>query len=389
MPKPSEINEQKQENLTEINVSKDVTNSNIIVGNHNTVVVQQIEKVFIPGRAPLPPSLVVGREDDLLALKARLISGKQDSMNLQVITAIRGWPGVGKTTMVSVLACDKDIIEKYADGVLWVSLGQAPDVQSGLATWGRALGIDDIHREKTVEDAARRLSAVLRNKRMLLIIDDVWVDAHAIPFKIGGSECAVLITTRANSVAQVLAGTPNNIYRLNVLTEEKSLELLNKIAPDVVKRHKKDCVELSRELEGLPLALQVAGHLLNVEAGYGFSVVDLIQRLQDGRKILEAQAPIDRMDLASGIAPTVAVLLQQSTDRLDEHTRDCFAYLGVFAPKPATFDLAAMQVVWQVKDPKPIVRNLVDRGLLEPVNDTSRFQMHALLVAHAKSLLQD
>jgi hypothetical protein len=367
-----------------------VSGNGIIIGNQNTVLIQQTAKAFTSGRAPLPPSLVVGRDDDLQALKARLISSeKHGSMNLQVITAIRGWPGVGKTTMASVLACDKGVIEKFPDGVLWVSLGQEPDIHSNLAIWGRALGIDNILKEKTVEDASRRLSAVLRNKRILLIIDDVWADAHAIPFMIGGTECSVLITTRANSVAQSLAGSPGNIYRLSVLTEEKSIELMIEIAPEVVKKYPDACKELVQELEGLPLALQVAGHLLNVEASYGFSVVDLLQELRNGKKILESKAPIDRMDLANEITPTVAVLFQQSTDRLDEHTKNCFAYLGVFAQKPATFDLMAMKAVWQVDDPKPIVRSLVDRGLLEPVQETGRFQMHALLVAHAKSLLGD
>ncbi len=55
--------------------------------------------------------------------------------------------------------------------------------------------------------------------------------------------------------------------------------------------------------------------------------------------------------------------------------------------RPATFDLAAMKAVWQVEQPEPIVRTLVDRGLLEFVQEIGRYQMHALLVAHAKSLL--
>lgn len=71
---------------------------------------------------------------------------------------------------------------------------------------------------------------------------------------------------------------------------------------------------------------------------------------------------------------------------LDPYTRDCFAYLGVFASKPATFDLDAMSSVWQTEDPRPVVRELADHGLLEPAGD-GRFQMHALLVQHARSLL--
>lgn len=103
--------------------------------------------------------------------------------------------------------------------------------------------------------------------------------------------------------------------------------------------------------------------------------------------MIEAQAPADRVDVATQTIPTVAVLLQKSTAMLDEQTLECFAFLGAFAPKPATFDLDAMKFVWQVDDPKPFVRTLVARGLLEPVVEIGRFQMHALLVTHAKALL--
>jgi hypothetical protein len=140
-------------------------------------------------------------------------------------------------------------------------------------------------------------------------------------------------------------------------------------------------------LEGLPLAIQVAGHLLQGEANLGFSVIDLLADLRAGVRLLEADAPADRVDLARETTPTVAALLKKSTDVLDPYTRDCFAYLGPFAPKPGTFDLAALRAVWKMEDPKPIVRILVERGLLEPVPETGRFQMHALLVMHARTLL--
>lgn len=340
-----------------------------------------------PGSAPPLPSLVIGREDDLRNLKARL--GLTGEASLQVLTAIRGWPGIGKTTIAAVLAHDPDITTAFPDGVLWASLGQKPNLFSELATWGRALGTDNLLRAETLEEATAQLTAMLRNKRMLLIIDDVWESEHAVPFTVGGRGCATLITTRENKVAQALAPTANDIYKLPVLSDEKALELLQALAPSVVKDFPAESRDLVHELEGLPLALQVAGHMLNVEASYGFGVTDLIQELREGAAILEAQAPADRTDLANETTPTIAVLLQRSTDRLDELTRDCYAYLGVFAPKPATFDLAAMKAVWQVEQPEPIVRTLVDRGLLEFVKEMGRYQMHALLVAHAKSLLTE
>src|SRR6185436_9605381 len=97
-----------------------------------------------PGSAPPLPSLVVGREADIRILKERLIwpANKPHSTKIQVLTAIKGWPGVGKTTIATMLAYDQDIMEKYSDGILWVSLGTDPNILSSLASWGRALGID-------------------------------------------------------------------------------------------------------------------------------------------------------------------------------------------------------------------------------------------------------
>ena len=46
----------------------------------------------------------------------------------------------------------------------------------------------------------------------------------------------------------------------------------------------------------------------------------------------------------------------------------------------------AMVAVWEVDDPRPTIRALVDRGLLEQVDQ--RFQMHSLLVMHARELLE-
>ena len=95
--------------------------------------------------------------------------------------------------------------------------------------------------------------------------------------------------------------------------------------------------------------------------------------------------PADMADLLKQTTPTVAALLHKSTDRLDAVSRERFAILAPFAPKPATFELKDIAAMWNMDDPKPTVRLLVDRGLLEPAG-SARFQMHALLVAHARSL---
>lgn len=338
--------------------------------------------------APPPPGLIVGREADLAELKARLVisTGTKSTESVQVLTAVRGLPGVGKTTITIALAHDPDVTRVFPDGVLWVSLGQSPNLFSELVVWGQVLGIENLQWSQTLAGASTQLRALLSEKRMLLIVDDVWEREHVIPFDVGGSKCAMLVTTREKSIADNLAPTPSAVFTLEVLTDEKALELLRMLAPSVVEQHVQECLALAGMLEGLPLALQVAGRLLHVEASYGFSITDLLAELREGERLLEKQAPTNRFDLDNGATPTLRVLLKKSTDRLDPATLDCFALLGSYVPKPATFSLEALKEQWHVDDPKPFVRVLVDRGLLERRSD-GRFWLHALLKMHARSLL--
>jgi hypothetical protein len=121
------------------------------------------------------------------------------------------------------------------------------------------------------------------------------------------------------------------------------------------------------------------------EAELGLGVDELLAELAEGTRILEENAPADRTELTTQTTPTVAALFKHSTDRLDEETYERFALLGIFAPKPATFDSGAIAAAWGVEDPKPTLRKLLSRGLVEPASN-GRFQMHAVLAVHAKSL---
>lgn len=339
------------------------------------------------GIVPAPPRLFIGRDEAMCDLKARLIvKSTQETPATQILTAVRGWPGVGKTTLAAALAHDAEIWSAFPDGILWTSLGQSPNLLTELAAWGYAVGSPEIEHYKTIETASRHLAALLSDKRFLLIVDDAWAAEHAVPFRVGGRGCAMLITTRLATVADSL-GTPSQVYRLGVLADSVAVELLEILAPTVVARDYPAALELARTLEGLPLALHVAGRLLDVETRRGLGTGDLLAELRaDTARILSASAPADMADLVSMTTPTIAALLQKSSSLLTPETRDRYAYLGAFAPKPATFDLAAMAAVWGGSDPRPTIQALLDRGLLEAV-EPGRFQMHALLVTHAKSLL--
>jgi hypothetical protein len=301
---------------------------------------------------------------------------------------MRGWPGVGKTTLVNALANSPEVLAAFPDGLLWAAVGESANPLAHLTRWAQDLGSSGA--PKTVDEAQMSVRALLAKKRALLIVDDVWDPVTAAAFKVGGPQCSLLITTRMTDIARSIAATPAEVYVLGQLSDENAAQLFAQLAPQVAAQHPVEARRLALELEGLPLAIRVAGRLLEAEARMGWGILNLLEEFAGLQRMLGETAPDDRFDQATGTVPTVSHLLKQSTDRLDSVTRDRYALLGAFAPKPATFDLDAMQAVWEAGDPldaRATARTLADRGLLEPIIGTGRFQVHALLVAHARSLL--
>jgi DNA-binding SARP family transcriptional activator len=335
------------------------------------------------GVMPTLPALVIGRETALREIKRRLGMAEAPA---RLITVIHGWPGVGKSTTVAMITHDDEIARQFPDGILWTSLGETPDLLGALRSWADALGIEEAAQAARVEDLSLLITSRVRGQRLLLVIDDVWNLEHAKPFRVGGQHCATIMTSRLFDVAAALAPTSADVYRLPVLSEDASLALLAELTPETVREHPAEARLLVNDLEGLPLAIHVAGRLLHAEYHMGWGVKHLLEDLRSGAGLLQAHAPTDMLGVERSTSPTVAALLNRSTDMLSAEDRRCFALLGLFVPKPATFHLDAVAAAWDMADPRPIVRRLVSYGLLEPVSG-GRFQMHALLVMHAQTLL--
>lgn len=335
------------------------------------------------GVMPTLPALVIGRETALREIKRRLGMAEAPA---RLVTVIHGWPGVGKSTTVAMITHDDEIARQFPDGILWTALGETPDLLGALRGWADALGIEDAAQVARVEDLSLLITSRVRGQRLLLVIDDVWNIEHARPFRVGGQHCATIMTSRLFDVAAALAPTSSDIYRLPVLSEDASLALLAELTPETVREHPAAARRLVNDLEGLPLAIHVAGRLLHAEYHMGWGVKQLLEDLRSGPGLLQAHAPTDMLGVERSTSPTVAALLNRSTDMLSAEDRRCFALLGLFVPKPATFHLDAVAAAWDMADPRPIVRRLVSYGLLEPVSG-GRFQMHALLVMHAQTLL--
>jgi hypothetical protein len=366
--------------------------------NDQTKPVSTVESTTLVGAFPIKPALFIGRKKDRAFLKERLFRepGHPCNEGLSNRTIIRGWPGVGKTTLVSELIYDSEVIETFSF-IFWATLDRKPNLYNLLNDWCRSTGIP-LFQDWTLDDARSLLTTRLLKERALVVLDDVWDFAAANALTIGGPGCAILYTTRLPAVAEELAPRPGqDVYKLDELTEAESIELLHSLAPTIVDTHRQACLELVSAVERLPLALEIAGRQLQFRMNRGHSVEGFLQELRnDTAQLLSMRLPSRLASLLTDVKnPTVLSLLRKSTDLLDTETRKFFAGLGVVvAPKPVTFDLDCMAAVWDVPEPKAqlVANTLVDVGLLEYAGELfgqHRYQMHDLLVQHARTFFEE
>ena len=164
-----------------------------------------------PFQAPPLPTYYVDRPEYSSELKKQLLTESLDVRAL-VVTAIHGLGSIGKTTLATALAHDKDVQAYFSDGILWATLGQKPDILSLLSGWVQAL--DDYNFKPTsIEAASSHLRTLLYDKAVLVVVDDAWNQKDAPAFNVGGARCQVLVTTRDKALARLLGA---KIYTLDV-----------------------------------------------------------------------------------------------------------------------------------------------------------------------------
>src|SRR5690606_11547749 len=137
-------------------------------------------------------------------------------------TALKGAGGFGKTTLAAALCHDEDVQTVFDEGVLWVTLGEKPNIVNALTKLYRALtgenpGFVDI------EEGANQLAEKLVDADVLLVIDDVWDMAHLRPFLRGGERVARLVTTRFSNIAVAASAA---LLEVDEMTPDESVQML-------------------------------------------------------------------------------------------------------------------------------------------------------------------
>ena len=208
----------------------------------------------IPFMAPDLPEGYVERPRLIEHLLGLLID-KPHEHSVAINITLYGAGGLGKSTLAVALCHEEDIIGSFDDGILWVTLGQNPNIQDSLTKLYAALsGLRPGFVDK--DDAAFYLSEKLEDKNCFIVIDDVWDPAHLEPFMRGGRSCSRLITTRNFEIA----AETSRVEIDQMSTSEAVQMLISRFSemPTELNPFK----ELARRLGYWPLLLELANAAL-------------------------------------------------------------------------------------------------------------------------------
>src|SRR6516164_4937735 len=139
--------------------------------------------------APDMPERFIPRPRKFEHLIAQLADPKHENL-VAITTALQGAGGYGKTTLAIALCHDDRVMDAFDDGILWITLGQNPNVLGELTKLYKALTGDQLAFVDE-KDAELKLREKLENRNCLLVMYDVWQRSRLEPFLQGGKKnCA-------------------------------------------------------------------------------------------------------------------------------------------------------------------------------------------------------
>jgi predicted ATPase/transcriptional regulator with XRE-family HTH domain len=291
---------------------------------------------------------LVGRADELETIVRRLTV---EGVRLLTLT---GPAGVGKTrlaleTVAALASKAAEAARPFPDGIGWVDLSSIRDPRDVLTAIGRACSLTDTGQPPLDE----RLSTYLQERAVLLVLDNfeqvLPIAAATLANLLGACpRLALLVTSRVPlqvrweqtvriaplAVPDLSAALPPVDKLLAVPSVEffvgrararrAGFELTNARAPLVA--------ELAVQLDGLPLALELAAARLDV-----LSLPTLVQRLGDRLQLLASEAP----DLPAR-QRSLDAAVGWSYDLLSAPERRLFRCLGVFVGRVALNAITAV-----------------------------------------------
>ncbi|GLU05080.1 hypothetical protein SLE2022_221990 [Rubroshorea leprosula] len=219
------------------------------------------------------PSRVFGREEDVSKIVSLLVDSS-NQQDLPVITIV-GMPGLGKTTLARAVLENDKIGELFGENKMWVCVSENFNVKRILVEMlksisGSSSGDGDIGSNDNV---MKDIQTKLEEKNYLLILDDVWNEERLKWEELRScllgisknKQSRVLVTTRLDNVASLMAVTDEHIHRPRQLTKDECWAIItqrafgNNSVPEELEEIGK---QIAGKCNGVPLVAIIVGATL-------------------------------------------------------------------------------------------------------------------------------
>ncbi|XP_034704518.1 putative disease resistance RPP13-like protein 1 isoform X3 [Vitis riparia] len=327
----------------------------------------------LPSSSLKDDSVVYGRDEIKEELVKWLRSDKETAAanNVIDVMSIVGMGGSGKTTLAQLLYNHKRV-KKHFHLKAWVCVSTEFHVIGVTKSILEAIGCKPTS-DASLDLLQRQLEDKLGNKKLLLVLDDVW-DVKSLdqeswgtlrtPLLAAAQGSKIVVTSRSVTVAKVMRAI--HTHQLETLTDKPSWSLFTKLAfPNGDSCAYPQLGPIGREIvkkcQGLPLAVKALGSLLSSN-----------RERRDWEEILNSETWHSQTD--HEILPSLILSYQH----LSPPVKRCFAYCSIF-PKDYEFHKEKLILLWMAEG---FLHSEQSNGRMEEVGDS---YFNELL---AKSFLQ-
>ncbi|TVU41382.1 hypothetical protein EJB05_14891, partial [Eragrostis curvula] len=294
------------------------------------------QEPYLPQTTPqtTEPKLY-GRGNTLKSIVDGIALGKYSANKLTVLSIV-GPGGIGKTTFTQHLYQE---VKSQFDVLIWVVVSL--NFNANRLAHKILKLIPTVEGEKENASQEELIEQRLRNKRFLLVLDDIWKFEEdewkklLSPFCKGeGKGNMVIVTTRFPQVAKMVTSRDDCLVELGRFEPADLLEFFGacgyhehswKFHYELIDVGK----EIWKKLKGSPLATKTVGRLLRNQL-----------TLEHWTRVLESRV-WDHQTSDSDIMPA----LKLSYDYLPFHLQQCFIYCALF-PKDYEFDRNELIHLW-------------------------------------------
>lgn len=299
------------------------------------------------------------------------------------IAVVCGGGGIGKTSLAVHVARLAE--RQYPDGALYANLdgvSQSPtDPSDVLAQWLTDLGVPAEHVPGSLEARSARFRSVVRDRALLVLLDNARDAAQIRPLLPASELCGVLVTSRVQ-----LAHLPAARHvQLEPMSYPEALSLLENVAgAQRVAREPKAAAAVLDACAGLPLALRICAARLETRPDW--SVQTLAERVADQHRRLDELAVGD-LATRSSFDMSYAQLAQDASGEPADRRSGisparAFRLLGLVATPDIGLRAAAALFGVDEEQAEYVLESLVDAHLLESPA-VERYRFHDLIRLYA------